>query len=112
MPQNTVARRKFFIGTLLMITIPIFTFFACYNYLLDGIVLSLTMNNRLTWSAVVSVLAVQVILVAFILSAMSEEDSGRNVFSRRERRLLNQQLRQQLTREANREIDTERKKKE
>ena len=102
LPQNAVARRKFFLGTLGMITVPLLAFYFSYNYALNGLIVQFPRGSRLTWSAVISVIAVQVVMIVFITSAMREEDNTRS-FSNRERKVLRNELRKQLMHDVNKE---------
>ncbi len=111
-PVNAIARKKFAIGTLAMITVPISSFFISYIYLFDGVLLSLPISSRLYWSGVVSVLAVQLVMTGFIISAMMEDRASssseqggtteprRSTFSKRERSILRQHLKNQVVEEA------------
>ena len=64
--------------------------------------MSLPKSSRLTWSAIASVLSVQVVMIGFIISAMGE-DTSKNVFTRKERKYLRSHLRSQVHEEAYKE---------
>jgi hypothetical protein len=86
-----------------MISIPILSFFISYNHLLNGKIVQMPRETRLTWSAVVSVVTVQIVMVGFIISALWEKDTIGPIFKNKERKKLRNFLRDQVTEEAYRE---------
>ncbi len=68
-PQNHAVKTKFFIASSLLFVVPIGMFFLCMKYFL----IEMETNRRITWSAIISVVLVQVILIVYIVMAYREK---------------------------------------
>lgn len=71
--DNSVAKRKFVIGSVAMLCFPLFMFFLSYYFLLVKIIPIDNSSTRLAWSGGVAMVGVQVVIGAFIVSALNEE---------------------------------------
>lgn len=68
-PQNSAVKTKFFIASSLLFVLPIGMFFLCMKFIL----VEMEINRRITWSAIISVLLVQIILIVYIVMAYREK---------------------------------------
>ena len=79
-----------------MFTLPIFVYFACHDYIFDGLVFQLTPIQRLSWSGVAAVVAANLIIIAYVFMALAtEEDKPRSATHEKELAALSKRMRQQ-----------------
>ncbi|KAL0485223.1 VMA21 [Acrasis kona] len=92
-PVNRGVMFKFWFTTISMFTIPILAYYLFNNYLFNGIIIQLTHGQRVTWSGVVAVVVVNIIMISYAIMAITtEEDKPRGQNHEKELEALKEQL--------------------
>eukprot|EP01080_Neovahlkampfia_damariscottae_P004622 gene4622-8195_t len=71
-PENGTVKSKLVKTTAIMFSVPFIVYFFCFHQLFDGLIVNYDLNTRMFWSAICSVVTVQIILIWFIITAIEE----------------------------------------